>query len=257
MDRTIKSVQWNIGGGKVSKPSDGHATDVRYDVDGLEEIVALLKKLQPDIITLQEIHASGHENQAKIITQAVGLPYSVSDFYADSHIEAGQKLGQCIISRYPISQHDFQLFWNPHYEVIWEDGRKASSHDKGVTSCQLDVEGAKLTVKTLHLIPFGRFNVDPFTGGAEEVLLDVQNKLRSEAEQLLIQGDFNLDTQQLQDILPATISGDTQEILQNDITTPNGRRLDHIIYLGLELRDSETITTVATDHYPVVARFSI
>src|SRR5690606_21752745 len=153
-----------------------------YNNDGFDEIVELLHIHKPDIITLQEIHADSSTNQAEAIASALGLKYVVSDFYADSHIENGQRLGQAILSRFPITNHTFELFLNPHFEAIWEDGSKALSHDKGVTSCTVDVNGVSLDIKTLHLIPFRRFNIDPQSNDAEAVLKDVQDKLINEGQ---------------------------------------------------------------------------
>jgi endonuclease/exonuclease/phosphatase family metal-dependent hydrolase len=252
----ITTVQWNIGGGRV-RTIDG-AVDLlaSYSKDGLAEVIELLKINKPDIITLQEIHADSNSNQAENIADALGLQYVVSDFYADSHIEAGQRLGQAILSRYPITNHDLELFLNPHYEAIWEDGSKALSHDKGVTSCIVDIDGIKLDVKTLHLIPFRRFNVDPQSKEAELVLEDIVNKLRSDSPNQLIQGDFNLDFSSLKGILP-TLMQNMDEVVQNLPTNPKGRKLDHVVFRGLSLESSSSIDSVLTDHYPVITKFML
>jgi N-acetyl-anhydromuramyl-L-alanine amidase AmpD len=59
------------------------------------------------------VHENKDMNQAQEIASQLGLTYYVSNPYADSHIEAGQKLSQAIISRYPISKKNFALFFNP------------------------------------------------------------------------------------------------------------------------------------------------
>lgn len=252
----ITTVQWNIGGGKV-RAVDG-AVDLlaSYNSDGLAVIVELLQKNKPDIVTLQEIHADSSSNQAETIARAIGFHYVVSDFYADSHIETGQRLGQAILSRFPITNHHFELFLNPHFEAIWEDGSKALSHDKGVTSCAVDIDGVTFDVKTLHLIPFSRFNIDPHSNEAESVLEDVMDKLRSDFPNLLIQGDFNLDFSSLKEILP-TFMQNMDEVVQNLPTNPKGRKLDHVVFRGLYLNGSSTIDTVLTDHYPVITKFEL
>jgi len=252
----LVTVQWNIGGGKVR--TENSAVDVlaSYNSDGLAEIIELLRNLKPDIITLQEIHSDKKTNQAEIIANALGLEYVISDFYADSHIEDGQSLGQAILSRFPITNHTFELFFNPFYETIWEDGSKAISHDKGVTKCTVNVMGSSLDIKTLHLIPFRRFNIDPQSNDAGAVLDDVQHKLKNDSQSLLVQGDFNLDFSSLKAILP-TFMQNMEEVIQNQPTTPNGRKLDHIVFRGLSLEKSSALDSVLTDHYPVVTNFVI
>src|SRR5690606_1462459 len=150
--------------------------------------------------------------------------------------------------------HTFELFLNPHFEAIWEDGSKALSHDKGVTSCTVDVNGVSLDIKTLHLIPFRRFNIDPHSNDAEAVLKDVQDKLINEGQNTLIQGDFNLDFSTLKFILP-TFMQNMEEVIRNQPTNPKGRKLDHVVFRGLNLESSATINEVLTDHYPVVTKF--
>lgn len=252
----ITTVQWNIGGGKIRAADGAVDAFASYNKDGFAEIIELLQIHKPDIITLQEVHADTSSNQAEAIANALGLQYVISDFYADSHIEAGQRLGQAILSRYPIANHDFELFFNPHYEAIWEDGSIALSHDKGATSCAIDIDGVAINVKTLHLIPFRRFKVDPQSKEAESVLEDVVDKLRSDSPNLLIQGDFNLDFSSLKEILP-TFMQNMDEVVQNLPTNPKGRKLDHVVFRGLSLESSSSIDSVLTDHYPVITKFVV
>lgn len=227
-----------------------------YNNDGLAGIVELLRTHKPDIITLQEIHADSNSNQAELIASALGLQYVIYDFCADSHIEAGQRLGQAILSRYPISNHNFELFINPRFEATWEDGSKALSHDKGVTSCTVDIDGVIFNVKTLHLIPFGRFNVDPWSEEARLVLEDITVKLRTDSPYLLVQGDFNLDFSSMKEILPIFMQN-MDEVVQIAPTTPKGKKLDHVVFRGLSLEGSASVDTVLTDHYPVISKFTV
>ncbi len=61
----IKTIQWNIGGGKIR--SANAPVEGPYDKDGMVHIVGLLRKYNPDIITLQETHADDKIVQAEII----------------------------------------------------------------------------------------------------------------------------------------------------------------------------------------------
>lgn len=253
---TITTVQWNIGGAKIRKSGDDAQESSSYKIDGLQSIVAELESIHPDIVTLQEVHGNDERNQVETIADALGLPYHVQDYYADSHLEAGQRLGQAIISRFPISGHTFKLFYNPNTKALWPGGRTVASHDKGITSCNIQLPTISLNVKTLHLIPFRRFAIDTQSLRARDILLDVQSKLSDNGKHVLIQGDFNLDFISLQEVLPVMFDLETKEIPQNAFTRADQRRLDHVIYRGLTFVDSRTIDTVLTDHYPVVSRFS-
>lgn len=252
----IKTVTWNIGGGKL-RSEDGDINSLSsYDKDGLEDITQLLISLRSDIITLQEIHTDGIMNQANIIAKKLGYDYVISNFYADSHIEKGKKLGQAVISRYPISKHQFQLFNNPKWEVRWEDGSTAITHDKGVTSCMMKIYNITLNVKTLHMIPFRRFEIDPLSEKGMPIIKNVEQNLNSDSKHVLIQGDFNLDFPELKPIFKSLLS-DVDEVTLTNPTTPKGRKLDHVLYRGLKLIQSKPFDNVLTDHYPVVTEFKI
>ena len=47
------------------------------------------------------------------------------------------------------------------------------------------------------------------------------------------------------------------EVIQEDPTTPKGKRLDHLLYTGIENLTSRVSRNVRTDHYPIIAEFQI
>lgn len=251
----ITSVQWNIGGGNVLTSSNVDPTrDASYGKDGLSEIASFLRSVDADIITLQEVHSDETRNQAEEIAKELGMNYVASDFYADSHIQEGQRLGHAIISKFPLTEHVFELFVNPKYEVVWEDGSMAISHDKGVTKVHAEIDGRTLEVATTHLTPFRRFGIDPLSNEAEAVIADIQDKLQTTGP-TLIQGDFNLDFEALAPVFPKLFAGGLREITQTGSTTPKGRAYDHILFREMKLASSYVEASATTDHYPLVATF--
>lgn len=253
----LKTVQWNIGGGKLKAGGADPTLLSSYTIDGLDSIIALLQKYQPDIITLQETHSSNGHSQPETIAKALGYPNWFNDEYADSHIESGQRLGQGIVSKFPLSDHSFELFTNPHFKAVWEDGSIATSHDKGRTRCTVKLQDdANITVQTFHAVPFRRYKVELESTEARAVLLDMSSKLEI-SEPGLIQADFNMDMQSLQPLLPNLFKAGFEEIIQTQPTTPKGHHYDHILYKGLSLLHSSLILTVQTDHYPIVSEFEL
>lgn len=257
MTMNLTTVQWNIGGGRIRGINDDATTTDSYCQNGIEYIISFLKTIDPDIITLQEIHKNDSKDQAEEIASRLGLKYYISDFYADSHIEAGQKLGQAIISRYIISNRRFELFVNPQYEITWEDGGVASSHDKGVLSADIDVNGTVIHTITTHLIPFRRFDIDPISNDAHDVVEDIQEKLQTSAKTVLVQGDFNFNFEALRPILPKLFKDGMDEVLQTNYTTPKKRRYDHILFRGIKIKESSVDDSLLTDHYPIITHFDI
>jgi endonuclease/exonuclease/phosphatase (EEP) superfamily protein YafD len=256
----IKTVQWNIGGGKTRTPGNNPELAQSYSVEGLDHIISTLERSSPDIITLQETHADRVTVQAEIIANRLGLPYFFNDVYDQSHIEKGQGLGQAIISRFPIEDHSFTFFYNPHYEIERPDGTKWISHDKGVSAASIQSpDNTTFTIMTLHLIPFKKFGIDPLGEAASQVRKDIVDKIKksSKSGRFLLQGDFNFDNESLASFLPDIFDGGTREIPTTFGTTPKGKRYDHIVFKGLEPLGLTIDSTALTDHYPLLAEFEV
>jgi endonuclease/exonuclease/phosphatase (EEP) superfamily protein YafD len=164
-------------------------------------------------------------------------------------------LGQAIISKFPISSHHFDFFYNPKFELIDPNGEKWISHNKGITSCEILINDNPILVSTLHLIPFRKFGIPLDDPRIEKVKKSIAKNINVTVEKLLLQGDFNVDNPSLKEFLPE-ITSKTQEVLLDTPTTPKNRRYDHVVYKGLKHLKSEVITTL-TDHYIVYSEFEL
>lgn len=253
----MKTVQWNIGGGRVRK--DTAPVDGSYDFDGLfPHIIETLIALAPDIVTLQEAHTSKVLVQAEVLAKALGLSYWVNDVYAPSHIENGQGLSQAILSRFPLSGHTFDLFLNPGLRRVWEDGNEAATHDKGVTRALAMLPGGvEIEVKTLHAVPFRKFDVDPLSEAMTPIRESMMALCQPTQSPFLLSGDFNFNAPMVREYLPKLFDAGVEEIEMLEPTTPKGRTYDHILYMGMRLVSTGVISDVLTDHFPVVAEFEI
>ena len=109
---------------------------------------------EPDVIALQETQRKEGYDQVELIAGSLGYEHYFHDSTSESHIDTDCRLGHCVISKYPISQHRFGLFENPDAQVTWEDGSTATTHDKGFSSCVVSIGDTQIEVTTLHLIPF-------------------------------------------------------------------------------------------------------
>ncbi len=252
----IKTIQWNIGGGKIRYPMA--SAEGIYNIDGMAHIVGVLRKFDPDIITLQETHADENCSSTEIIAKEIGFPYSMNDVYDKSHIEYGQGLGQAIISRFPISGHNFKLFSNPHFEAPGPNGGIWVSHDKGVSRWNVNFRKEKtIEVATLHLIPFRIFGINPLEEKFEGLRKNIAELASPVNNSFLLQGDFNFDETSLEKFLPDLLNQHVSEVLLDKSTTPEHRKLDHVLYRGLKHVCSKVITDVLTDHFPVYSEFEI
>lgn len=254
----LKTLQWNIGGGKIRGSDSDIVLDTSYSLDGVDYIISKLKDFDADIVTLQESHAKGDNIQAEYIAREAGYRYWINDEYDDSHVEKGQRLCQSILSKYPINQHTFEFFNNPHFEVRTPQGEMWISHDKGLSSVAVQLPDAKsLHIGTLHMVPFRRFNREFTDMQVQNVLEDVSEKIQNKLKDLyLIQGDFNIDRQSLRAHFPKVLAL-MEEIEVMVPTTPKGRKYDHILYKGFKPVVTKIYDGALTDHYPVYNEFEI
>lgn len=252
----IRTLTWNIGGGKLLRDGAGPLRTASYSEDGLDAIAGLLASEAPDVIALQETQWKEGYDQAELIAGSLGYEYYFHDSTSESHIDADCRLGHCVISKYPITQHRFGLFKNPNARVTWGDGSSAATHDKGFSSCVVSIGGTQIEVTTLHLIPFRMFEIELESRTAQAVLEDVANQLAPARDKALIQGDFNIDRPEVRPYLRQLFArSGLAEVPIDEPTTPGGRHYDHILYRGLALRSKRIVSGVRTDHYPVIARF--
>lgn len=254
----LKTLTWNIGGGKLLQGSVDPLCTAPHAEDGLDAIAGFLKSEEPDVIALQETQRKEGYDQVELIASSLGYEHYFHDSTSESHIDTDCRLGHCVISKYPISQHSFGLFENPNAQVTWGNGRIFTTHDKGFSSCVVSIGGTQIEVTTLHLIPFRMFKIELESRTAQVILQDVGGKLMPARDKALIQGDFNIDRPGVQPYLGQLFArAGLAEVAIDEPTTPRGRRLDHILYRGLALKSKRIVSGVGSDHYPVIATFEI
>lgn len=254
----IRTLQWNIGGGKVRKTDDNPIDPLSYCIDDLDSFIDLLKKHTPDIITIQESHSNKTDNQANKIADALGYKYFINDVYDSSHLEKGMSLNQAIISVFPIKNSEFELFFNPKFETLGPRGEHWVSHEKGISSCLIEIEKDKvLQIKTSHSFPYRRFHIDPLSKETLQLRNDMVRKIKPSNDLFLYQGDLNLDFESLQEVLPDLLVNGMNEVILEEFTTPKGKKYDHVLYKGIKHVSSKIITDVLSDHYPVISEFEL
>jgi len=252
----IKTLQWNIGGGKIRAGEADPTSIASYTQEDLEYIIRTIKKADPDIITLQETHANKKINQAKIIADLLGYKYFINDVYDVSHVDSGFGLGQAIIARFEMADHNFEFFHDLDISFIAPSGKKEKLHKKGLSSVKMQIGEESLTVMTLHNIPFRKIGLDPKSAEMRKLREDIENKISKYSGECLLQGDFNVNAGSIKGFLP-NILRNFEEVLTDEPTTPKGRKYDHVLYRGLRFLKKTVDSTVLTDHYPIICEFEI
>lgn len=256
----LTTVQWNIGGGKTRLLTDEATDESVYIHDNWNYFVKKIQKWNPDVIFLQEIQKEkreGAKGQGRILAEELGDFYCCEDFYDNSHINANSLLGQAILSRFPLDEHTFTFFKNPNAKIVRPNGELWQMHNKGLTKATTRLQNQKITLSTLHMFPFRRFNLDPMATDLETVRDDIDKKILSEDDFFLLQGDFNYNEGSLKNFIPQNFAAGLEENEITEPTTPKGRKYDRCLYRGFQpvhtIIDSDSLT----DHFPVYREFSI
>lgn len=252
----LKTVTWNIGGGKHLKEGDDPLLMASYTVDAVAEIAEWLKANDPDIVTIQEAQGDNDTNQVEEIAKLLGYDYHFFDHTSTSHIDENKLLGNGLISRYPITNHSTGTFLNPNIEATLQ-GKPAVTHDKGYGACTVSMNGHDISVTTLHLLPFSAFGIDLESTIGRAIVHSIESAVLPNTPLALVQGDFNIDRAQLAPIFPNLLANNIREVPLNEPTTPSGKRFDHVLYRGLVFESMQVDPKVKTDHYPVSCKFSI
>lgn len=253
---TIRTVQWNIGGAHIRTAEDDPVKSESYVHEDISYVIKYLKNCSADIITLQETHADNLGSQATTISEQLGLPYFVNDAYDKSHIDTSQKLCQSIISRFPIEQHTFSLLYNPRYRRVMKTGIEWVSHDKGLSTAVVNLGESKMTIQTLHLIPFHIFDADLESEEGKKMRESIEILIAKEGKPYLLQGDFNYAD--VNELLPSIFSGELHELAKGAPTTPKNKIYDHVFFRGMKENSMPIIDIdVLTDHYPMIASFKL
>ena len=119
---------WNINGGVMLES----VSPKRYGAEGnISYYIDVLRAIDPDVVCLQEIHfyPDGH-SQADEISRALGLSHVFQKDVHVSHLLPGRRMGQAVISRFPLEDRKEVLLPYPSFELKPKDGRVAARHDK-------------------------------------------------------------------------------------------------------------------------------
>lgn len=255
----LRTTTWNIGGGKLLKQGEDPELMASYTVDGIGVIAQRIAMTNSDIVTIQEAHGGDGDNQIAQIAKELGYEHFFYDAITVSHIDSTYKLGNGIISRFPISDVQTGRFLNPKLDFELE-GRKAFTHDKGYGSCIVKIGDIALYATSLHLIPFRSVGLEFESDTAQLILASVSAELKDEQINgyRLIQGDFNINSDTVRAYLEDLFGADRlDEVVLDQPTTPKMRMYDHVLYRGLKLGGFSVDSNVLTDHYPVTCDFEI
>lgn len=286
----IKIVTYNIGFlyGKGSEGSGYEHRDFSYYEKSLLKISNEMIQWDPDIVFLQEVDfdssRSHYINQAKFIATKAGYPFVAEAISWDANYIpfpyfpvknnfGKMSSGGAILSKYPLSDHQFTLLEKPHSQPWWYNLFYLHRYFQKVA---VTIGDKKFNLINLHLEAFDKANRK---GQIEFLLKEIKN-----AKIDFIAGDFNMvpssalkkskffnsddyendssyelmKESTLLEVIPEEIyAKDEARFFTFPAWTPD-RRLDYIWYhSSLKMMKAEVLPSASSDHLPLKATFQI
>lgn len=238
----IRIGSWNVREGLPTSsddPADRPAA--------LDEMVALVRAHQVDVLALQEVDFAP-DGESTVLSALLGrteLQYAAGFALSDSSFEAGAKAGVAVVSRYPLAGIDSFLLPNPGLSK-GQGPRRFTLHDKGVVACTIDFGLTELMVASLHAFPFHRFGRDagdPAFAGVWQAIS--ANLPRRPDGQLVICGDFNTEERGL--LLDSFVPSMDRAFPGRP--THHGKEIDDILFsAGLACDERPELVDNFSDH---------
>ncbi len=217
---------------------------------GQNYVVERLSDFETDIIALQEVlFPANGPSQAHVIAKNLGIDYIVEWPLSQSHLVSNSKIGIAILSRYPIESSEQFPF--PNLKVSNQAGER--SHDKGLLSVDINIDGYKCRFICGHLLPLHRFNIALDDQRSIEMFKLTDEILMSLISEPLVCGiDFNtnLDTQ----LLPKSLTRNQLRKLVHQPTRPEGETHDQILCCSRWETIFVRIYQSRFDHYLCIAK---
>ncbi len=177
----MRVATWNINAAHILSESG------KYDREDLGYIIDELKKINADVICLQEVETE----HAKQIASTLGMELFWDDVLPNHVKRNDERLGVAVLSSLPMSSHTYEVVEVPRIEYDHPDGRTWVMWDRGFLKCEVETPDGVIVLLCGHMNPFFHFErhvmEDEFQGvreRIEEIGLGIDGPV-------LMVGDFN------------------------------------------------------------------
>jgi endonuclease/exonuclease/phosphatase family metal-dependent hydrolase len=159
----LKIVSYNIAFGQGIKDSPLDWRDEAHTREKLAEVGAVIRRLDPDILFLQEVDLDSNRshriNEADYLVTQGSFPFSACAVVWDKNyvpfpfwppqFHIGEiKTANCILSKYPMSNHQRIIFDKPESNPFWYNWGYL---DRGAQKAEIRIGTKTLHVVNLHL----------------------------------------------------------------------------------------------------------
>jgi len=254
----LRLVTFNIAHGRGLMPIQGMTSARRIRMN-LRRIAALLTRLNPDIVALQEIDEcsrwAGNFDHLDYLRSFVDLPHSVYGINNRREGLINLSYGNAFLSKHPITASE---------TVVFGRGKVG---EKGFLFAEFDVRGLRVPIVNLHLHYASRKHrfrqLDRLLAYLRE-----QDRVRSSRPGVspIVCGDFNNPGSHRGDATSSLLShlfdfADYELYPQSGRTFPSpfpSRLLDFVFLPpGCVAVEAEVVKSVLSDHRPVMVEFSV
>ncbi len=229
----------------------------------IDRIAAQITKINPDIITLQELSKglsyNGEIDTVQYIADKLDCKFT---FHKDRRFSNNGVVGNGIFSRFPLVKSSYFYTMVPR-KVAGGGGKSGSVYIES----EIDVKGRNLAVATDHLFYVSRFRITPDKIAETESFVDIIKKRK---KNYIVSGDFNAtpDTNTIKQIsryVNCVGPGFAQKTaFSKPIIDQSGWkagfdwRLDYVFATpDLKVKSAKIIKTPYSDHMPILVEFEV
>lgn len=225
----------------------------------VDESLALLADLRPDLLALQEIEfapSSGVVSPSSAeIFEASGLPFRELFPLSPSHANPGRRLGIALASRWPLRNAWMAKLPMPAVARGTASAPTFEPHDKGLVVATVRTAHGDTVFGSVHVFPFHRFNSragDRRMAGVWDALAAAVDALPSH-HPVLLAGDYNTEDRTL---LTSRLSGrELASAAAGMPSRPTGQAFDDVLFSDAFTLLRCYARATFSDHHLVVAEF--
>jgi endonuclease/exonuclease/phosphatase family protein len=246
LSQSLKLATWNIGGGILGESHQRHCEP------SPDYYVSVLRKHQPDVVCLQEVHsfAERREGQAAYLARSAGYPHFTYFRTSESHLVPGAWLGLGILSRYPLQDFTYREFPNPRLETVGPRGEPWQLHDKGYATGFVDLGGRTLGLVNGHCFPLHHFGASPAEPRFAKMWAMLTEDLLAAARSGLAFAGIDMNHERVEELLVNALGpGRYSNAFGGTPTTPRGNQWDYLLYGPAMRLLTVTVAPTESDHY--------
>jgi endonuclease/exonuclease/phosphatase family metal-dependent hydrolase len=245
----LRTMTWNIRAGFGNDAMTGE----RSHTPDLEQIASVIRRVQPDVVALQEVDRfrdrSGYVDQTETLAELTQM----DGVFAPNLVDGAGEYGVATLSRLPILEHEHVRF--PSVDG-WEP--------RGLLDVLVETEGVQIRIMNTHMQVGLDGDDTEAAWQREDAASGIALRARAAQEPVVVMGDFNADplSPEFADLQRLTDAWAEQG--RSGLTFPSSPvreatdRIDVIFasqrWLVREVIVLDTTETrLASDHFPLVA----